>query len=151
MVQTFCSCNAKTIPAGIQQQRIHNSTPQYDCGEGQEMADTYKACQPFLPLSSTVLFGRFAAAKCPHRTPQKNGVKLGGYPSANYCIRITNPYRSHPVSQRHSPVFFYTLYDIFENLIEFHHFYIKTSGFPTGKARKSGWLSCQFRPILRLH
>ena len=22
-----------------------------DCGEGQETADTYKACQPFLPLS----------------------------------------------------------------------------------------------------
>ena len=53
-----------------------------DCGEGQEMADTYKACQPFPALSSTVLFGHFAAAKCPHRTPQKIGVKLGGYP---YC------------------------------------------------------------------
>ena len=23
----------------------------HDCGEGQETADTYKACQPFLPLS----------------------------------------------------------------------------------------------------
>ena len=30
-----------------------------DCGEGQKMADTYKACQPFLPLSATVLFGNF--------------------------------------------------------------------------------------------
>ena len=30
-----------------------------DCGEGQETADTYKACQPFLPLSTTVLFGNF--------------------------------------------------------------------------------------------
>ena len=53
-----------------------------DCGEGQETADICKECQPFLPLSTTVLFGRFAAAKCPHRTPQKIGVKLGGYP---YC------------------------------------------------------------------
>ena len=79
---------------------------QRDCGEGQETADTYKACQPFLPLNSTVLFGHFAAAKCPHRTPQKTGVKLGGYPHANYRIRITNEYRSHPVSQRYSPVFF---------------------------------------------
>ena len=53
----------------------------------------------FAPLT-TVLYGRFPLAKYPHRTPQKIDVKLGGYPSANYCIRITNPYRLHPVSQR---------------------------------------------------
>ena len=87
------------------------------------MADTYKACRSFLPLSTTVLFDRFATAKCPHRTPQKNGVKLGGYTHANYCIWNTNQYRLHPVSQRYPPVFFHTLYDIFKNLIEFHHFH----------------------------
>jgi len=61
--------------------------------KGAEMADTYKACQPFLPLSSTVLFGRFATAKCPHRTPQKISVKLGGYLYANCCIWNTNQYQ----------------------------------------------------------
>ena len=119
-----------------------------DCGEGQEMADTHKACQPFLPLSATVLFGHFAAAKCPHRTPQKIGVKLGGYPSANYCIRITKPYRLHPVSQSHTSVFFHTLYGIFENLIAFHHFDWKSGDFPTEIARKYGSLCCNFCFIL---
>ena len=57
---------------------------------------------------------------------------------ANYCIRITNPYRSHPVSQRLSPVFFHGFYDVFENLIEYHHFCLKMGSSPTGKARKSG-------------
>ena len=87
------------------------------------MADTYNACQPFSAPLATVLFGRFAAAKCPHRTPQKTGVRLGGAPSANYCIKLTNPYRLHPVSQRYPTVFFYAFYDIFENLTELHHFY----------------------------
>ena len=44
---------------------------------------------------------------------------------ANYCIRITNPYRLYPVSQRYPLVFFHAFYDIFENLIEFRHFYLK--------------------------
>ena len=101
------------------------------------MADTYKTCQPFLPLSSTVLFGRFALAKCPHRTPQKIGVKLGGYPYANYCIRITNQYRLHPVSQRYPPVFFQAFYDIFENLIEFIIFDIKFSQIQLAMSRFS--------------
>ena len=70
---------------------------------------------------------------------------------ANYCIRITNPYRLHPVSQRHSPVFFHAFYDFFENLIEYHHFCLKMGSSPTGKARKYGWMSCQFRPILQQH
>ena len=82
---------------------------------------------------------------------KKSVLNWAGTHIANYCIRITNPYRSHPVSQRHSPVFFHGFYDVFENLIEFHHFCLKTSGFPTGKTRKYGWLSCQFRPILQLH
>ncbi len=42
-----------------------------DCGEGQETADTYKACQPFLPLNSTVLFGRFASSKMSSQNPSK--------------------------------------------------------------------------------
>lgn len=70
---------------------------------------------------------------------------------ANCCIRITNPYRLHPVSQKHSPVFFHTFYDIFENLIEFHHFCLNLGVFPTQKARKFELLSCQFRPILQQH
>lgn len=115
------------------------------------MVDTYKECQPFLPLSPTVLFGRFPLAKCPHRPPQKTGVKLGGYPNANHRIRITNQYRSHPVSQRLSPVFFHGFYGVFENLIEYHHFCLKMGSSPTGKARKYGWMSCQFRPILQRH
>ena len=68
---------------------------------------------------------------------------------ADYRVWITNQYRSHPVSQRSPPVFFHAFYDIFENLIEFHHFCLKLSVFPTGEARKCGWLSCQFRPILQ--
>ena len=63
--------------------------------EGQETADTCKACQPFLPLSSTVLFGRFPLAKCPHRTPLKIGVKLGGYP---YCKLLHTDYKSVPIT-----------------------------------------------------
>lgn len=82
---------------------------------------------------------------------KKSVLNWAGTHIANYCIRNTKQYRLHLVSQRLSPVFFYTLYDIFENLIEFHHFYLKMDVFPTGKARKSGWLSCQFRPSLLPH
>jgi hypothetical protein len=63
-----------------------------DCGEWQEMSDTYKACQTFLPLSTTVLFGHFAAAKCPHRT-YPNYDAVGKYRNtmrvlaAEKCIR----------------------------------------------------------------
>ena len=95
-----------------------------DCGEGQEMADTYKECRPFLPPLTTVLFGRFRKQQNVLTEPLKKSVlNWAGTHIANYCIRITNPYRSHPVSQRHSPVFFHAFYDIFENLIESHHFY----------------------------
>ena len=79
---------------------------------------------------------------------KKSVLNWAGTHIANYCIRNTNQYRLHLVSQRRSPVFFHAFYDIFENLIECHHFYHKTGDFPTEKARKSGWLSCQFRPIL---
>ena len=85
------------------------------------MVDTYQACQPFLPLSATVLFGNFPPQNV-LTEPLKNPVlNWAGTHIANYCIRITNPYRLHPVSQRHSPVFFHAFYDIFENLIELHH------------------------------
>ena len=57
---------------------------------------------------------------------KKSVLNWAGTHIANYCIRITNPYRSHPVSQRLSPVFFHGFYDVFENLIEFHHFCLKT-------------------------
>ena len=63
---------------------------------------------------------------------------------ANYCIKIANPHQLYPVSQRRSPVFFHAFYDIFENLIEFHHFYLKTDIFQTGKACKFEWLSYRF-------
>ena len=49
-----------------------------DCGEWQKMSDTYKVCQTFLPLSRLFCSAIFVTAKCPHRTPQKIGVKLGG-------------------------------------------------------------------------
>ena len=67
---------------------------------GRKRPTPTKSVGHFKPLSSTVLFGRFATAKCPHRTPQKTSVKLGGYPYANDCKRNTNQYRLHPVSQR---------------------------------------------------
>jgi len=87
------------------------------------MADTCKGCQPFLPLSATVLFGRFREQQNVLTEPLKKPVlNWAGTHIANYCIRITNPYRSCPVSQRHLPVFFHAFYDIFENLIEFYHF-----------------------------
>ena len=54
------------------------------------MAGTYKECQPFLPLSSTVLFARFATVKCPHKTPRKIRVKLVGYP---YCKLLHKDYK----------------------------------------------------------
>ena len=61
------------------------------------MADTYKECQPFLPLSPTVLFGHFAAAKCPHRTPQILAWYSAGYQTANYRTYIAKQYPLHPV------------------------------------------------------
>lgn len=85
------------------------------------MGDTFKECQPFLPLSATVLFGRFRSSKMSHRIPQKIGVRLGGYPYANYCIRFTNPYH-YILFHRDPPVYFHAFYDIFENFIELHHF-----------------------------
>ena len=119
-----------------------------DCGEGHEMADTYQACQPFLPLSSTVLFGRFAPTKCPHRTPQKTDKVWGRVSECESqhkyytTILITSCFLGCP------RLIFYAFYDILENLIGFHHFGWNSSDFPTGKARKSGWLYFQFRPIL---
>ena len=82
---------------------------------------------------------------------KKSVLNWAGTHIANYCIRITNPCRSHPVSQRHSPVFFHGFYNVFENLIESHHFYLKMDGFPTGRARKYGSLYCYFYPNLPPH
>ena len=126
----------------------HRTTQYGDCGEGQETADTCKACQPFLPLSSTVLFGRFAPTKCPHRTPQKTDKVWGRVSECESqhkyytTILITSCFLGCP------RLIFYAFYDILENLIGFHHFGWNSSDFPTGKARKSGWLYFQFRPIL---
>ena len=100
--------------------------------------------ETFLPLNSTVLFGRFRKQQNVLTEPlEKPMLNWGGYPNANYCIKNTNQYRLHPVSQKRSPVFFHAFYDIFENLIGFHHFYLKMGGFPTEKARKYGWSSCR--------
>ena len=68
------------------------------CGQGQETADTYKECRPFLPLSrlfcSVVLLQQNVLTE-PLKKPVLNWA---GTHIANYCIRITNPYRLHPVS-----------------------------------------------------
>ena len=79
---------------------------------------------------------------------KKPVLNRAGTPIANYPTRITNQYRLHPVSQSLTRVFFYTFYDIFKNLIGFHHFDWKLGNSPTGKARKYGSLYCQFRPNL---
>jgi len=50
-----------------------------------------------LLVSSTVLFGHFAAAKCPHRTPQILVWYSASYPTADYCTYIAKPYPLHPV------------------------------------------------------
>ena len=105
---------------------IRNLIPPFavfsDCGEGQETADTYKACQPFLPLSRLFCSAVLRLQNVLTEPLKKSVLNWAGTHIANYCIRITNPYRSHPVSQSYPPVFFHTLYDIFENLIGFHHF-----------------------------
>ena len=115
------------------------------------MADTYKACQPFLPLSRLFCSAVFRLQNVLTEPLKKSVLNWAGTHIANYCIRITNPYRSHPVSQRLSPVFFHGFYDVFENLIELHYFYLKSVVFPALKAHKFGWLSCQFHPILLPH
>ena len=54
---------------------------------------------------------------------KKSVLNWAGTHIANYCIGMTNQYRLHSVSQKHSPVFFHAFYDVFENLIKFHHFH----------------------------
>ena len=90
------------------------------------MADTYKACQPFLPLSRLFCSAVLRLQNVLTEPLKKSVLNWAGTHIANYRIRITNPYQSHPVSQKHSPVFFHAFYDIFENLIEFHNFCLKT-------------------------
>jgi len=59
-------------------------TPQYDCGEGQEMADTYKACQPFLPLSRL-----FCSANFQQQNVLTEPLKKSVLNWAGTLIRIT--------------------------------------------------------------
>ena len=94
-----------------------------DCGEGQETADTCKACQPFLPLSRL-----FCSAVLPQQNvltePLEKSVLNWARTHmriAAYGILIST---DHILFHRGTPrYFFHGFYDVFKNLIEFHLFY----------------------------
>ena len=95
----------------------------HDCGERQKMADTYKECRPFLPLSRLFCSAVFRLQNVLTEPLKKSVLNWAdthmrmtakGIQISTDCILF---HRSTP------PVFFHTFYDIFENLIGLYHFY----------------------------
>ena len=62
------------------------------CGEGQETADTYKACQPFLPLSRLFCSAVLRLQNVLTEPLKKQTRFWGGYPNVNHSTSITQQY-----------------------------------------------------------